>query len=432
MQVLFIHQNFPGQFRHIAAHLAKQPDVQVLAIGREQAPGLPGVRLLRYKPHRTASAHTHPYARSFEDGVLHGQQVLRLLLDLKAKAYRPDVIVAHPGWGETLYAKEAFPRARLIHFCEYYYQTQGADAGFDPEFPLDINGAASIRSRNALHLLNLENCDQAIAPTHWQHSLHPAAYRDKIQVIHEGIDTANLGPDPKAALQLPNGRVLKAGEPIITYVARNLEPYRGFHNFMRALPIILKQHPTCQVVVVGGDDVSYGSKPKDAPTWRSKLLAENPVDLNRVYFLGKVPYATYKRVLQVSAAHVYLTYPFVLSWSLLEAMASGCLIIGSDTAPVREVIRNKENGLLVDFFKPDEIAERVLQGLAKPRAFNELREAAYRTAQRYSIEHGNTHYARAILASAGKRQAEPTIGRVANGAGLPSQASRRVNAQEPT
>lgn len=428
MKVLFIHQNFPGQFRHIAVHLAGQPGVQVLAIGREQAPGLPGVRLVRYKPHRKANPHTHPYARSFEDGVLHGQQVLRLLLELKGQGYRPDVIVAHPGWGESLYVKEAFPQARLIHFCEYYYQIQGTDAGFDPEFPLEINGAASIRSRNALHLLNLENCDHAITPTRWQHSLHPAAYRDKIQVIHEGIDTANLGPDPTAILQLPNGKVLKAGEPVLTYVARNLEPYRGFHSFMRALPKILKEHPTCQVVIVGGDGVSYGSKPKDAPNWRSKLQAENPVDLNRVHFLGKVPYATYKRVLQISAAHVYLTYPFVLSWSLLEAMASGCLIIGSDTAPVREVICNKENGLLVDFFNPDEIAERVLQGLAKPEAFNELRKAAYTTAQRYSIEHGNNHYVREVLASAGERQPEPTISQVASETGLPSRASRWVNA----
>lgn len=392
MQVLFIHQNFPGQFRHIAAHLAKQSDVQVLAIGREQAPGLPGIRLLRYKPHRAASTHTHPYARSFEDGVLHGQQVLRMLLDLKAKGYRPDVIVAHPGWGETLYAKDAFPHAKLIHFCEYYYQTQGADAGFDPEFPLDINGAASIRSRNALHLLNLENCDQAITPTHWQHSLHPKAYQDKIQVIHEGIDTANLGPDPEATLQLPNGKVLKAGEPIITYVARNLEPYRGFHSFMRALPKILKEHPTCQVVIVGGDGVSYGSKPKDAPNWRNKLLAESPVDPERVHFLGKVPYATYKKVLQVSAVHVYLTYPFVLSWSLLEAMASGCLIIGSDTAPVREVIRDGENGLLVDFFQPQQIAERVVAVLESPQRFNALRQVAYATAQQYSVVRGNARY----------------------------------------
>ena len=392
MRVLFIHQNFPGQFRHLAAHLAKREDVEVLAIGREQAPGLPGVRLLRYKPHRKASAQTHPYVRTFEDGVLHGQQVLRLLLDLKGKGYRPDVVVAHPGWGESLYVKEAFPSARLIHFCEYYYQARGADAGFDPEFPLDTNGAASIRSRNALHLLNLENCDLAITPTQWQRSVHPAAYRDAMQVIHEGIDIAGLGPDPEASLELPDGRVLKAGQPILTYVARNLEPYRGFHSFMRALPRILEAHPTCQVLVVGGDEVSYGSRPKGAANWRSKLLAENPIDLQRVHFLGKVPYATYKRVLQVSAAHIYLTYPFVLSWSLLEAMASGCLIIGSDTAPVREVIEDGRNGLLVDFFDGERIAEKALQALAEPERFQALRRQAVVTAQSYSTDSGIARY----------------------------------------
>ncbi len=392
MRVLFIHQNFPGQFRHLAAHLAKRDGVEVLGIGREQAPGLPGVRLLRYKPHRKASAQTHPYVRTFEDGVLHGQQVLRLLLDLKGKGYRPDVVVAHPGWGESLYVKEAFPSARLIHFCEYYYQARGADAGFDPEFPLDTNGAASIRSRNALHLLNLENCDLAITPTQWQRSVHPAAYRDAMQVIHEGIDIAGLGPDPEASLELPDGRVLKAGQPILTYVARNLEPYRGFHSFMRALPRILEAHPTCQVLVVGGDEVSYGSRPKGAANWRSKLLAENPIDLQRVHFLGKVPYATYKRVLQVSAAHIYLTYPFVLSWSLLEAMASGCLIIGSDTAPVREVIEDGRNGLLVDFFDGERIAEKALQALAEPERFQALRRQAVVTARGYSTDSGIARY----------------------------------------
>ncbi|MGA4632439.1 glycosyltransferase family 4 protein [Pseudomonas solani] len=392
MRVLFIHQNFPGQFRHLAAHLAKRDGVEVLAIGREQAPGLAGVRLLRYKPHRKASAQTHPYVRTFEDGVLHGQQVLRLLLDLKGKGYRPDVVVAHPGWGESLYVKEAFPSARLIHFCEYYYQARGADAGFDPEFPLDTNGAASIRSRNALHLLNLENCDLAITPTQWQRSVHPAAYRDAMQVIHEGIDIAGLGPDPEASLELPGGQVLKAGQPILTYVARNLEPYRGFHSFIRALPRILEAHPTCQVLVVGGDEVSYGSRPKGAANWRSKLLAENPIDPQRVHFLGKVPYATYKRVLQVSAAHIYLTYPFVLSWSLLEAMASGCLIIGSDTAPVREVIEDGRNGLLVDFFDTERIAEKALQALAEPERFQALRRQAVVTAQGYSTDSGIARY----------------------------------------
>ena len=350
------------------------------------------MELLRYRPHRSPSAQTHPYARSFEDAVLHGQQVLRFLLDLKGRGYRPDVIVAHPGWGETLYAKDVFPNARLIHFCEYYYQTQGADLGFDPEFPVSIDDEARVRSRNALHLLNLENCDLGITPTHWQHSLHPAAYRDKIKVIHEGIDTANLGPDPTATLELPNGQVLRAGDPVVTYVARNLEPYRGFHIFMRALPQILREHPTCQVIVVGGDDVSYGSLPKDAPNWRTKMLRESSMDSSRVHFLGKVPYATYKRVLQISAVHVYLTYPFVLSWSLLEAMACGCLIVASDTAPVREVICGGDNGWLVNFFDRKLLVERVLQALPSPEKVAGLRERARRSAQSYSISTGIHRY----------------------------------------
>lgn len=220
-----------------------------------------------------------------------------------------------------------------------------------------MHNTAAIQSRNALHLLNLEQCDLAISPTHWQHSQHPPAYRDRIRVIHEGIDTDSLGPDPKAVLSLPNGRQLKAGDPVVTYVARNLEPYRGFHRLMRALPALRKAHPACDVVIIGGDDVSYGSRPNDAPNWRSKLLRENPVDLDRVHFLGKVSYATYRTALQISAAHIYLTYPFVLSWSLLEAMACSCLVIASDTAPVREVIRDGDNGLLVDFFDGDALVE---------------------------------------------------------------------------
>ncbi len=390
--VLFIHQNFPGQFRHIAADLAQSPGWRVLAIGRDTAPGMSGVQLIRYRPHRTVRADTHHYLRSYEDGVLHGQAVLRILLDLKAKGYRPDIIVAHPGWGESLFAKEAFPDAKLVHFCEYYYHTKGADADFDPEFPLSVDSAARIRARNALHLLNLEQCDLGIAPTHWQHQLHPQAYRDKIVVAHEGIPVEQLGPDPNATLTLPNGTTLRAGEPIVTYVARNLEPHRGFHQFMRALPIILREHASCQVVIVGGDGVSYGNPPTDAANWREKLLRENPVDLNRVHFLGKVPYETYKRVLQVSAAHVYLTYPFVLSWSMLEAMACGCLVIGSRTAPVEEVLRHGENGLLVNFFNPVEISCCILSVLSSSEKYSRLREVARKSVSRYSLVEGVNLY----------------------------------------
>jgi glycosyltransferase involved in cell wall biosynthesis len=400
-RVLFIHQNFPGQFRHIAKYMVEQQGVDVRAIGREQAPGLRGMAVYRYKPHREAGRQTHPYARTFEQAVLHGQQVLRMLLGWRAKGYRPDVIIAHPGWGETLYAKQAYPDVPLIHFCEYYYHPKGTDADFDPEFPLTEHRAATIESRNALHLLNLEHCDLGITPTKWQYGLHPEAYRHKLRIIHEGVDLDSLGPDPAAALTLPSGHILRTGDPVVTYVARNLEPHRGFHQFMRALPRILEQNPSCHAVVVGGDGISYGQKPDDAPNWRMKLLRENPVDASRVHFLGRVGYGTYRKVLQVSKAHVYLTFPFVLSWSLLEALACGCHVIGSDTAPVREVITDKKNGELVDFFAPRELTDAVSKAMLQENSRLEIRHQALRTAEVYSSKNGSLQYTKIITEAMG-------------------------------
>jgi glycosyltransferase involved in cell wall biosynthesis len=394
LRILIIHQNFPGQFRHIAQHLAARPDVQVVGLGRDTAPGLADFPWFKYKLHREAKAETHPYLRQMEAAVLHGQAVARAIEALKRKGFEPDIILAHPGWGETLYAKEIYPQARLIHFCEWYYSTTGADFGFDPEFPSTLDDRLRINTWNALHLLNLQNCDAAIAPTHWQKSRFPEAYQDKIQVIHEGIDTEHLNPDPEVSFTIPDGITLKVGDPVITYVARNLEPYRGFHSFMRALPAVLKAHPSAQVLVIGGDGKSYGSLPKDAPNWREKMLSEVGAELcersSRIHFLGKVPYETYKQILQISAAHVYLTYPFVLSWSLLEAMATGCRIIASDTAPVREVIRDGENGELVDFFDPAAISQKIVTALND--SGHALCTAARASAQAYRLDTGLRAY----------------------------------------
>ncbi|MEW7864112.1 glycosyltransferase family 4 protein [Aeromonas diversa] len=390
MKVLLIHQNFPGQLRHIAEHLRTRDDVELLAVGRDTAPGLEGVALLRYRPSRQAGAQTHPYLLGFEEGVLHGQAVVRRLQPLAERGYRPDVILAHPGWGETLFVRELFPTARLVHYCEFYYHSQGADADFDPEFPLSLDGPARIRARNALHLLNLEQCDAGVCPTHWQQSLHPAAYHGKLRVVHEGIRTERLRPDPEATLALPNGRVLRAGQKIITYVARNLEPYRGFHRLMRNLPALLAADPECQVVIVGGDGVSYGSPPRGAGSWRETLLAEHPVDPDRVHFLGKVPYDVYVRVLQVSAVHLYLTYPFVLSWSLLEAMSCGCRVVASDTAPLHEVIRDGENGRLVGFFDDAALVQQTMALLGDRH--EAMGQAARATALSYDIQPGVAAY----------------------------------------
>lgn len=386
MNILILHQNFPGQFRHIALHM-KQKGHQVVGMGNTSAPGLEGIPLLRYTLGRQPTENLHRYVRTLENGVIYGQAAAQAMLKLQQQGFKPDVILAHPGWGEALYAKDIFPSARLISFFEFYYQAEGADVGFDPAEPITIDDRARIRTRNALHLLNLEACDIGISPTHWQKSRHPAIYHDKMHVLHEGVDTETMQPDPQARFTLPNGKILRAGDPVISYVARNLEPYRGFHVFMRALPELLARNPQAQVVIVGGDEVSYGSKPKDAPNWREAMLKEvgHAIDPLRVHFTGKLPYLQYRSLLQVSAAHVYLTYPFVLSWSMLEAMSCGCLLIASRTAPVEEVITDGQNGLLVDFFDNTALASLITRALTRPDTLNCLRQKARETVM--------THYA---------------------------------------
>ncbi|MFO0121621.1 MAG: glycosyltransferase [Inhella sp.] len=341
--------------------------------------------------------------RRMEDAVLHGQAVARILLQLKTKGWAPDTILAHPGWGDPLYAKDVFPDARLVHYCEWFYNSEGADIGFDPEFPASFDDRTRIRSWNALHLLNLNNCDVGISPTHWQKAQHPKAYLDKIVVAHEGIDTENLGPDPNAVFKTPSGEVLWANDPnkpVITYVARNLEPYRGFHTFMRALPAVQKAQRNAHVLIVGGDNVSYGSQPKGAKCWKDKMLAEvgSHLDPTRTHFLGKVPYADYKRVLQVSSEHVYLTYPFVLSWSCLEAMATGCLMVAGDTAPVREVLSDGRSGRLVSTTSSSLVAAALREALDSPLSSSQpLRLEARSSAQMLKRERGRKGFEAQIV-----------------------------------
>ena len=393
MRVLVVHQNFPGQFGHLVKAWAQRPGWDVRALASATAPSLPGFsKLVRYQLARKGRDDQHPYLRQMEAATLHGQAAARAMLELRKSGYAPDVILAHPGWGETLYAKDVFPNARLVHYCEWYYSAEGADIGFDPEFPISFDDRARIRTWNALHALNLEACDAAVTPTHWQRSRHPAIFQPKIVVQHEGIATENLGPDPNAAITTRSGTTLKTGDPVITYVARNLEPYRGFHVFMRALEKIQKEHPSAHALIVGGDGVSYGKRPKNAPNWREKMLREVKLDPSRTHFMGKVPYAQYLKVLQVSAAHVYLTYPFVLSWSLLEAMACGAPIVASETVPVREVIRDGSNGRLVPFFDARVIAEAMVESLSEPARRRALGQQASMDARAYDLSAGLAGY----------------------------------------
>jgi glycosyltransferase involved in cell wall biosynthesis len=389
-----LHQNFPGQFGHLVRAWHQRPGWDVRALGRDTAPGIPGYdKLVRYRLARPPHKTQHPYLRTMESATLHGQAVARVLLDMKRQGFTPDAVLAHPGWGESLYVKDVFPDARLVHYCEWYYNATGQDLDFDPEFPITFDDRARIRTWNALHALNLTNCDAGVTPTHWQKSRHPQVFHPKITVQHEGIDTEGLGPDPTATVTTPSGITLKAGDPVVTYVARNLEPYRGFHIFMRALEKLQQQHKTVHALIVGGDEVSYGKRPKDAKHWREKMLREVKLDATRTHFMGKLPRAQYIKVLQVSAAHVYLTYPFVLSWSLLEAMACGANIIASDTAPVQEIVADRVNGILVPFFDAERVSQRTLQHLHDAHAARPRRCCTADAAQASSHAAGIERYA---------------------------------------
>lgn len=382
MRLLFVHQNFPGQYRHLAPAMAARPGVEVLALGENPAEALPGVRHLRYPAPRGAGEGTHPYLRRLEAYVRRGQEVARAALALKARGFVPDVICAHPGWGEALFLRDVWPAARLILHCEFYYRAEGADIGFDPmNGPVDVDKRAATRLMNAPQLLQLEAAERGVAPTRWQWSRYPDWARARIAVIHEGIDTRVARPDGPAEIALPDGRVLRRGDPVVTFAVRQLEPYRGFHVFMRALPLLQRLRPEAQVVVVGGEGVSYGSPPPGGGSWKAALLAElgERLDRARVHFLGRLPYARLLALFRASAAHVYLTYPFVLSWSLLDAMACGAAVLASDTAPVREVIEDGENGRLVGFFDAEAIAARLAEMLADPATLAPLRAAARRT-----------------------------------------------------
>ncbi|MCW2275445.1 glycosyltransferase [Rhodoblastus acidophilus] len=369
MKLLFVHNNFPAQFRNLATALAGDVRVQMAAIGSDTARAMPGVSLHRYAdvaPHTPA----HSFSRRFDGETRRAEQVLYAATRLANDGFIPDLILVHPGWGENLPLRAVFPKAKIVVYCEYYYRAEGGDVGFDPEFPsIGVDGAVALDCKNASTLLALASCDAALSPTRWQKSTFPQDFQHKITVIHEGVDTDLFAPDPGAVLNLGDGLRLTAADEIVTYSARSLEPIRGFHSFMRTLPRVLEARPGAKIVIVGDDGVSYGVPPRKHPTWKAALLDElrGRIDERRVLFLGRLPYADYRRVLQISSAHVYLTYPFVLSWSLLEAMSVGCLVIGSDTAPVREMI-DGDNGLLAPMFDRDALAKTIVGALADPEA----------------------------------------------------------------
>ena len=391
MRVLLIHQNFPGQFKHLVGALRARGD-DVVAMGMRDpqqvsaaaGTAVTGMRYLRNKGQCSTATDGHPWTRDFDSKVIRGAATLTGCIQLRDEGWVPDVVLAHPAWGEAMFVPEVFPAAKLLLYCEMLYAVDGLDTNFDPEFPTRTDRAldlARLKIRCLAQSILWEQAAGGISPTQFQAITFPSPMREKIRVIHDGIDTDAVAPGPAQGMRTTVGVELRAGDEIITFVNRNLEPLRGYHRFMRALPELLRRRPQAQVIIVGGNDVSYGPKPEGGGTWKDKFLDEvrDRIDLDRVHFAGAVPYPTFLNILRMSRLHIYLTYPFVASWSLLEAMASAAPILANDVGSVTEFIRDGENGLLVDFFDGDGLVDKACRLLEDRALAARLGQAARAT-----------------------------------------------------
>ena len=398
--ILFVHQHFPGQFKHIASELSKENNVHSISLHDKY---IEGVTHHKYYPSQGSSDTTHILAKEWEVKIIRGEGCANKAYELKNNGFNPDLIIGHPGWGELLFLKEVWPSTKILSYLEFHYSLYGFDIGFDDEEGEDLDEVFTRRKlilRNAAFLSQYDNSDYFITPTEFQKSSFPDKIKSKINVIHEGIDTNRFipadNPEIKVGVVNENAEMKVGGfdltkeKKIILFVNRNLEPYRGYHIFMRSLPGIFKKHPDALVIIVGGESVSYGKKPEEGTTWRQKFFNEvkDNVDVSRVLYTGYLPdHRNLTKLMQLATVQVYLTYPFVLSWSLLESLSCGLLVIGSDTGPVREVITDGENGLLVDFFDHENISKKVNEVFTNPNQFESIRKnARKRMIENYDLE----------------------------------------------
>jgi glycosyltransferase involved in cell wall biosynthesis len=380
LKFVFVHQNFPGQFLHIVKHLAKSKQHEIVFITEPNDNVLTGIRKVPYMRPPPPRAETHVAARELDAAVRRADAVARTAANLKQLGFQADAIIGHHGWGEMLNLRDVWPEAAMLGYMEFYYHPDKMDVGFDPEFPVNPSDFPRIRAKNAINHLALNLGGHGQTPTNWQLSTYPGWARPSIKLVWEGVDLNVCRPDPKVrhAPMKIGDMTIRPTDKLVTYVSRDLEPYRGFHLMMRTLPHLLRGRKDLKVVMVGGDGVSYGTVPAQGGTWRERMMQEvgEQIDLKRVVFPGRLEYRTYLAMMQRSDAHVYLTYPFVASWSLREALAIGCAVIGSDTDTVREFVTDRENGLLASFFDPPGLARKVLEVLEDAKLDATLRSNA--------------------------------------------------------
>lgn len=377
MRILFLHRSFPGQFRYLAPLLAGENQIVFLTTAADGE--IPGVRRMQYLP-RSRQGNSHHYVLNLQNALSYGEAAAQAALELKREGFLPDLIIGHSGWGPTLFMKDLFPQAALLCYFEWFYRASGSSHGFNPDTPVTDDNAAEIRMKNAAILTDLCSCDAGISPTVWQRSQFPAEFHKKISVIHDGVDTNYFSPRPVTSRTLPRiGLDLKEAAEVVTYVATGMEPIRGFPQFMEAVSLLQQRRPKCHVVIVGEDRVEYCNPLPGGKTYRQAALEAHPFDLSRLHFTGRLSLEEYRQILYLSSVHVYLTYPYILSWSMIEAMACGCAVVGSDTPPVAEVIENGRNGLLADFFATGELADCIEQLLDQRTLARQIGLAARQT-----------------------------------------------------
>ncbi|MDG4675990.1 glycosyltransferase [Shinella sp. 838] len=376
MRILFVHNNFPGQYARIVHHLKGRRDIDMLSGSLASNKQPASIKRVGYTPHREARNNIHPALSYTETSVIRGQAAYTSFMPVKAKGFYPDIILAHSGFGDGIFLKDLWPKAKYMPYFEWYYHSYGSDSSFlNHEEKKKPDAELKIRMKNTAILHDLATMDWGQCPTEFQKSQFPPQFRERISVLHDGVDVDYFSPGDTTTFTVGD-LVFRKGDPVITYIARGMEPYRGFPQFMEAVAILQKSRPEAHVVIIGEDRVAYGTKRPDGKTYKEWVLETLSLDESRIHFLGRQPLRTLRDALRVSAAHVYLTVPFVLSWSMMEAMSTGALIVGSDTEPVREIIKDGENGLLVPFFEPEVLAGRLSDVLADQARYVPLRERA--------------------------------------------------------
>ena len=378
--VLFVHNNFPGQFGFIATAL-KRRGMRCVAIGSATSKSTE-IPVRHWNLTRGTTKDIFPMVIRAEADMLRGHAAAQVALSLRDQGFSPDLIIGHPGWGETILLSDIFPKARQILHGEFYYRNENGDVDFDLEFPLlDQEERFSVVAKNAGMALAYIEADRIVSPTAFQASFFPSVLRDRINVIHEGVDTEAVKPRVDVKLKVHDGLTLDRSTPVVTFINRSFEPLRGYHVFMRALPDLLAAVPNAHVILIGEEHRRGYGATAEGTTWKAKYLSEvqDRLDMSRVHFVGRVDHGWMLDALNISAAHVYYTYPFVLSWSLLEAMACECLVLGSDTGPLRDAVQNGVNGLLLDFFDVPALSRAMIDACHHPEKFQSLRSAARRT-----------------------------------------------------